>query len=364
MGWGFQLIIALAVLAYTFLIAAAIAVTLAIPAFFVAKRLLRHRSPKPRKPALLISAAVFLAVLALAFHLQWAIAMWPFTHPPPPTQADVVGTWVPTEWPITWMTEHHYQIGNQRIEFLPDGTFHAAEIPSLWLLGIIDTEAPSFTGNGTWQILPRDKSWEMALTFDSPTPGQTSTTYDAPWIPSMELIYFRVPAETNQASFQKCGSPKMRLSDAAMDPYRPAIQAVDRDALGFTQIPNDAWVEIQPGKGPQVWIDVYGDTSRTIALKQVDAGYEWIHEQEIAYGPDQWPDGDGSMWQEMMSIDYQTEEVNGVPLNRTAVMYTGRDPRITSLGPLWLDIHDVRPFLDEWKLWRSSQPPDPIHLCP
>ena len=364
MGWGFQLIIAVAVLSVTLLIAALIGAAFGICTFFVVKRLLRHRSSNPRRSALLISAALATIVMLVAFQLQWVISLWPIIHPAPPTSHDVVGTWVPTEWPITWMTEHHYRVADQRIHFFPDGTFTVTEIPMLWVAGITDAEETTFSGSGTWQMVDKGNTWEMALTFTSPSSGQPSATYNAPWIPTMALIYFQVPGETNQASFQKCGPVKMRISDHAMDPYRPAIQAVDRVSLGLTPIAEDAWVEIQPVGGPQVWIDVYGDTSRTITLKQVDGGYEWIAEQEIAYGPDQWPDSDGSTWQEMVSIDYQTEFVNGVPLHRTIVMYTGRDPRLTNLGPLWLDIKDVNPILEEWRVWRTQQPPDSVDLCP
>jgi hypothetical protein len=364
MGWGFQLIIAVAVLCATLLIAALIAAAFAICTFFVAKRLLRGRTSNPKRSAILIAAVFGVVALLVAFQLQWVISLWPITHPGPPTPHDVVGTWVPTEWPITWMTERHYRVADQRIDFFTDGTFTAIGIPTPYLAGIIHSEEKSYSGGGTWEMVDKGKTWEMALTFTPSSSRQTSTTYNAPWIPTMALIYFQVPGEVNQASFQKCGPVKMRMNDPAMDRYRPAIQTIDRESLGFTPIPDDAWVEIQPVGGPQVWIDIYGDTSRTIALKQADAEYEWIYEQEIAYGPDQWPDGDGSTWQEMVSIDYQTEEVNGVPVNRTIVMYTGRDPRLTSLGPLYLSIEDVKPILEEWRVWRAQQPPDPVGLCP
>ena len=363
MGWGFQLFIAVAVICYTLLKAALIGAAFAISTYFLARRLLQRPSSNRTRSALLISAAVGTLVTLVDFQLHWVIAMWPITHPAPPTTGDVVGTYVPTEWPITWMTDNHFQVVDQRLEFFPDGTFSVTEIPALWLEGIIDPEGATFSGGGTWQMVKAGSEWRMALTLTSPSSGQP-TTYNAPWIPTMALIYFHVPGETNQASFQKCGPVKMRMSDPPMDPYRPVIQTVDRGSLGFTPIADDAWVEIQPVGGPQVWIDVYGDTSRTVTLRQTDNGYAWIAEQEIAYGPDQWPDSDGSTWQEMVSIDYQIEEVNGGPLNRTLVMYTGRDPRLTSLGPLWLDIEDVKPILDEWRLWRAQQPPDSVDLCP
>ncbi len=363
MGWGANAIIAFLVFAVMLFGAGIIALIIATLTFLVAKRALKTKSPKPGQLSLLIAFVVGAFSCAVVYRLAWIIPMWSITHPPPPTIEDVTGVWVPNEWPIEWMHEHEYVIENIKIEFFDDHSFLMKEIPSIWIAEFVETDDESFSGSGTWEMVRSLDDWYIPLSFEDSSRDQEPLIYQAPWLPRLELIYFQVPGEENQASFMKCGPIKTRMHDSALDPYRDVIQNIDREGLGFSPISDDAWVEIQPIYGPYIYIDIYGDTSRTITLTEKGGSYEWLSEQEISYGPNQRPD-DGGMSQERIVVEFQTEELNGVPVNQTSVVYSGNDPRINSLGPLWLRLHDVRPYLDEWKIWRSTQPPRPIDLCP
>ncbi|OGR26161.1 MAG: hypothetical protein A2139_00920 [Desulfobacca sp. RBG_16_60_12] len=364
MGFAFGLLLTAYVLCLGLLLAVLVTLPLSLITFFTSKSLLARRSDTPRRTSLRLAIAVGTTTFLTTCALQYLIPSWRTLHPPPPTQEEVVGTWVPAEWSIEWMVDHGIAVSEQALEFYPNGTFAARNIPATWVSTILQTSGPTFNGSGTWQILPSGSDYKLSLAFSTSAASPSSSTYNALWNRSSRLLYLPIAGDATLAAFMNCGPPRLRFSSPEMDPYRDAIQVLDREALGLTPIPDDAWVEIQADGGPQVWVAIYGDTSRTIVLKQVPSGYQWIAEQEIAYGPDEWTDHDGAHWQESISIDYQIEDVNGVPLNHPVAVYTGRDPRINGLGPLWLDPKAVRPFLDEWRAWRHQQPPDPIDLCP
>ncbi len=361
MGWAANAIIAFLVFGVMLLVASIIASIIATLTFLLARKALKTRSPKPGQLSLLIAFLVGIFTCAGTFHLAWLIPLLPVLYPADPTPAEVTGAWVPNEWPIEWMHEHEYVIENTKIEFFDNNTFLMSDVPRIWIEDYVGTDDDSFSGSGTWEKVRSLDGSRVSLTFDDSSGDTKSLSYQARWFPG--LIFFQVPGEENQASFMKCGPIKMRMHDSALDPYREVIQNIDREGLGFSPISDDAWVEIQPIYGPYIYIDIYGDTSRTITLTEKGDSYEWLSEQEISYGPDQRPD-DGGMSQERIVVEFQTEELNGVPVNQTSVVYTGNDPRINSLGPLWLHLHDVKPYLEEWKIWRSTQPPRPIDLCP
>jgi hypothetical protein len=114
-----------------------------------------------------------------------------------------------------------------------------------------------------------------------------------------------------------------------------------------------------------VTLHVYADTSRTIAFKKVENSYKWIAEQEIHRGPRQRMDNDGALVQESISVDYQTEPWNGIPLNTIWINYTGGDdPRLLNKHLSGLTLQDIKPILEEWRQWRAQQPPLSVSLCP
>jgi hypothetical protein len=179
----------------------------------------------------------------------------------------------------------------------------------------------------------------------------------------MNLIYFRLSGTDNYASFEKCGTPFLRMNDKRFVPFWEALSKIDRDALGFTPISLEARVEVEGTIGEtDVMLHIYGDTSRTVTLKKVGNSYQWIHEQEIHEGKDRWTDYDGAVWVESITIEYQTENINGIPPNTIWIDYIGRESMNSSLDGLTLK--DVQPKIEEWKIWRQSQPPSSVSLCP
>ena len=127
-----------------------------------------------------------------------------------------------------------------------------------------------------------------------------------------------------------------------------AIDAVDRESLGFTPIPADADVrlEIRGGAEYDAMLHVYSDTHRTIAFRKTPEGYRWIAEQEQHYGPKSYQTVDGE-FQEHIVVEYQREPVNGIPTNQIHISYWGEDPRFPRRDDLTLPF--IKPILEEWK---------------
>jgi hypothetical protein len=92
-------------------------------------------------------------------------------------------------------------------------------------------------------------------------------------------------------------------------------------------------------------LHVDGKTSRTIAFKSGDAGYEWIGEQEIFEGPQTYKTVDGE-FRESITLNYERVPLSGHPLNQLSVSYDGDDP--TLVWPRQLALEDVRPVLSRW----------------
>ena len=51
-------------------------------------------------------------------------------------------------------------------------------------------------------------------------------------------------------------------------------------------------------------------------------------QQEIHEGPGRRVDYDGALWTEEIVIQYQTEPVNGIPLNTISIEYIGPDQEL------------------------------------
>src|SRR5688572_20655437 len=109
-----------------------------------------------------------------------------------------------------------------------------------------------------------------------------------PSIPALALLCWAVTS---------CGliPEKVSIDDPRVKPMLEAIARVDRKVYGFTQVTGDATirVELRARAGYDAMLHVDGRTSRTIAFKSVDSGYEWIGEQEIFKGPRTYKSVDG-----------------------------------------------------------------------
>ncbi len=147
---------------------------------------------------------------------------------------------------------------------------------------------------------------------------------------------------------------KVSLSDPRVASLLRAIEAVDRDALGFTPLPAsaDLRLESRPRAGYDSMLHVYGPTSRTIAFRRTASGYRWIGEQEIHFGPSTYSSVDGPLREEIV-VTYETEPLSGAPRNQVYVRYIGEDARLGNRFDLTLD--DVRPILAEWASRAASK---------
>ena len=122
---------------------------------------------------------------------------------------------------------------------------------------------------------------------------------------------------------------RVSLTDPKIRPMIKAMEAVDRQSLGFSAVEPDARVRLEwgPRHGYDAMLHIYGSTSRTVAFRRAGGGYRWISEQELHYGPRIWKTEDGDV-REFIAVEYQTEPINGIPLNQVYVRYTGDDPRL------------------------------------
>jgi hypothetical protein len=151
---------------------------------------------------------------------------------------------------------------------------------------------------------------------------------------------------------------KVSLSDPRVQPMLRAMDQVDRAALGFTPVTasDDIRLELtQPGGAYDAMLHLSGATTRTIAFRKTDAGYRWIFEQESREGPGWWQTPDGAV-RESILMEYQTEHVDGVPLNQVFVRYTGAD---TNLSGRDLTLAEAQPILTKWATTPvQPRPPD------
>lgn len=153
------------------------------------------------------------------------------------------------------------------------------------------------------------------------------------------------------------GPEQVSLSDPRVQAMLKAIDRIDRAALGFTPFPTNAQfrLEIASGRAYDAMLHVNGDTSRTIGFRKEGADYRWITEQEIHQGPGWYQTIDGT-FREFVVVEYQTEKVDGIPLNQIWIRYTGSD---TNLSGRALTLEDIKPVLSTWRHAAvKPQPPD------
>src|SRR3954465_7361715 len=137
------------------------------------------------------------------------------------------------------------------------------------------------------------------------------------------------------------------------------MEKVDRAALGFTPISTNANIrlELSSRANYDAMLHVYADTSRTIAFRKEGDGYRWISEQEIHTGP-KWQQTTDGNFRERIVVEYQTERVNGIPLNEAQIVYSGDDPEIKSIEKLTLA--DAQRIFARWN--SATVEPEPPRL--
>jgi hypothetical protein len=135
--------------------------------------------------------------------------------------------------------------------------------------------------------------------------------------------------------------------DPRLKPMFEAMSRVDRTKFGFTPIARDASIRVEwkPRSGYDTMLHISGPTSRTVAFRRTQSGYEWIGEQEIFQGPKTYKTPDGE-FKESITITFETVPLSGHPLNTVAVDYAGEDPELA--WPRQLTLADVRPWLQRW----------------
>jgi len=146
-----------------------------------------------------------------------------------------------------------------------------------------------------------------------------------------------------------CGLIPERVSrdDPRLKPMFNAMARVDRGAMGFTPIARDADIRLEWGRrrSYDAMLHVSGKTSRTIAFKRTDNGYEWIGEQETFEGPREYHSVDGT-FNEAITITYDRVPISGSPINTIAIDYRGEEPELAS--PRRLSLDAIRPWLKKW----------------
>lgn len=141
------------------------------------------------------------------------------------------------------------------------------------------------------------------------------------------------------------------LRDPALRPFAD-MYAVDRNALGLTPVPRAGPVQIERRSGSDaehagydVMLHLGGATSRTVAFERVGAGYRWLGEQELTYGPREYETADGRQ-REFIAITYYRRPALGTPPG-LSVEYRGPDTLLGRRRPL--RAADVGPTLARWR---------------
>ena len=153
--------------------------------------------------------------------------------------------------------------------------------------------------------------------------------------------------------FLACGFIPERVSfdDPRVMKLMEALKPVNRTALGFTRIDPDAPLRLEwrPRAGYDAMLHVGGKTSRTIAFRRKGELYEWIGEQEIFEGPDEFDTVDGRCHEEITITFHTVPMFGGPPINTIFITYIGEDRRLLELDlRRQLSLEIVRPVLTKW----------------
>jgi hypothetical protein len=283
----------------------------------------------------------------------------------------VTGIWVPTERTLEFMGKLGYQFSHHSIQFFNDGGVRFTNIPSRWIFPGETASMALYSGLGTWSL-----DGPMNMTLDDVKPlghvtssaGEDAIVRFGTVLDLMEFVPLILPKDMNWATFQKC-YPHLHISDPKLKPFVEALNTSKRESLGFSPITDQDRIEIDGAIGTgDIRLNAYNElSSHNIQFKRTGNGYVWIFEQESFTGPEKWVDSDAATWEETIMLQYQTEQIDGGPVNDLMVDYTGHDPRLTNHSQNWYlsnNVQVVQPVLDEWRAWRAKQPPSPESLCP
>jgi hypothetical protein len=284
---------------------------------------------------------------------------------------ELTGIWVPTEDTLKFMQESGYQFSNHRIEFKSDGALTMTNIPEKWLFINNPGNQVYFTGDGTWtsseQKITDFNNIQLVVQINNPQGISETIQFGS----ILQTLYFypgNIHTNTIRIHFQKC-FPVLHISDPILLPLVNALNMSNRDSIGFSPINSTDRIELDGSIGDNVLgVHIYSDfVDRYIFFRNTNNGYVWVSEQESYDGPLTWIDPDSGPVNEFITLNYETENRNGGPLNKLLIYYTGPDTRLND-NPKYFDgtlnLEDIRPILEEWKQWRESQPPSPQSLCP
>ena len=137
-----------------------------------------------------------------------------------------------------------------------------------------------------------------------------------------------------------CSPENTAVHDVRVKELLDAAQSYDRGKYGFSPIRPSSHFRLQMyGSGgydvmlhinriiSDSMLNESGKTSRTVAFIEVSGGYQWVHEQEVFIGPNQFSDTYGTYYERIV-ITYETQRVSGLGLNKMITSYTGRDSRL------------------------------------
>jgi hypothetical protein len=144
---------------------------------------------------------------------------------------------------------------------------------------------------------------------------------------------------------------KVTWDDPRLVSMQKAIEAVDRNSLGFTPIQKSAAVRLEnrPRAQYDAMLHIEGNSSRTIAFRKIGKDYKWIGEQEIFSGPNKYKTVDG-IFNEEIVVTYETESVSGHEPNKLHIEYIGDDSQL--IGSNRLSLKQAQQKIEEWKIRR------------
>jgi len=142
---------------------------------------------------------------------------------------------------------------------------------------------------------------------------------------------------------------KVSVTDPEVQSLFSQARMFPREDYGFSPLPRDEKTDIRIEKRSKgaydVMLHIYSVTSRTIAFRREETGYQWIHEQEIFRGPKTYDSPDGRL-REQIVLTYESEPLSGATTNTLRISYFGEDKRLS--GHSNLSLSEVQPILDEW----------------
>jgi hypothetical protein len=140
---------------------------------------------------------------------------------------------------------------------------------------------------------------------------------------------------------------KVTMDDPQVQRLVKAAESFDRIAYGFSLIPRQADVrlELRPTSRYDAMLHITARTFRTIAFRKENGNYVWVGDQETFEGPKKYTTVDG-VFNEAITLTYETQSISGYPLNQLNVTYRGEGPRLEA--PKQLTLAAVKPILKEW----------------